>query len=288
MKDFTKLGLFADRPVDLGSRCTVFMNSSVKQAQKDGASIENVSAGLAISVVKNALYKVIRALRPAGARAAYRRAGRHVPQRRGAPCVRKRIGRRSHPAGYRGADGRLRRGPLRPGTPARRRDAEAPCLRGRQLARFTHTVKTAGCGLCETTACSPSTPSRAGANTSAATAATGRWRKKKPRQARLEFINTKLDPARTLPAQPGLRGVAKSAAVRRSISTRLLPFWHTFFTKLGFEVTVLSPVRPGNSISRGRHSIPSATPPATLRSSRTGTSRPCSRTRAWTPSSTPA
>ena len=48
----------AENPVDLGSRCTVFMNSSVKQAQKDGASIENLSAGLSISVVKNALYKV--------------------------------------------------------------------------------------------------------------------------------------------------------------------------------------------------------------------------------------
>ena len=42
ISDFAKLGLFADRPVDLGSRCTVFMNSSVKQAQKDGASIENI------------------------------------------------------------------------------------------------------------------------------------------------------------------------------------------------------------------------------------------------------
>ncbi len=59
--DFSKLGLMADKPVDLGSRCTVFMNSSVKQAQKDGATIENISAGLSISVVKNALYKVIRA-----------------------------------------------------------------------------------------------------------------------------------------------------------------------------------------------------------------------------------
>lgn len=61
IEEFAKLGLFADKPVDLGSRCTVFMNSSVKQAQKDGASIENISAGLSISVVKNALYKVIRA-----------------------------------------------------------------------------------------------------------------------------------------------------------------------------------------------------------------------------------
>ena len=61
IEEFAKLGLMADKPVDLGSRCTVFMNSSVKQAQKDGATIENISAGLSISVVKNALYKVIRA-----------------------------------------------------------------------------------------------------------------------------------------------------------------------------------------------------------------------------------
>ena len=59
--DFAKLGLFAPHPVNLGSRCTVFMNSSVKQAQKDGASVEDISAGLSISIVKNAVYKVIRA-----------------------------------------------------------------------------------------------------------------------------------------------------------------------------------------------------------------------------------
>ena len=53
--EFARLALFADHPVDLGSRCTVFMNSSVKQAQKDGASVENIAAGLAVSVVKNAL-----------------------------------------------------------------------------------------------------------------------------------------------------------------------------------------------------------------------------------------
>ena len=59
--EFAKLGLFAKAPVDLGSRCTVFMNSSVKQAQKDGASVGDISAGLSASVVKNAIYKVIRA-----------------------------------------------------------------------------------------------------------------------------------------------------------------------------------------------------------------------------------
>lgn len=60
-EEFAQKGLFAKAPADLGSRCTVFMNSSVKQAQKDGAPLEDISAGLSISVVKNAVYKVIRA-----------------------------------------------------------------------------------------------------------------------------------------------------------------------------------------------------------------------------------
>lgn len=59
--EFAKLGLFAEHPVDLGSRCTVFMNSSVKQAQKDGATVADISAGLSASIIKNAVYKVIRA-----------------------------------------------------------------------------------------------------------------------------------------------------------------------------------------------------------------------------------
>jgi len=62
--DFAALGLKANAPVNLGSRCTVFMNSSVKQSQKEGASVEDISAGLSVSVVKNAIYKVIRATSP--------------------------------------------------------------------------------------------------------------------------------------------------------------------------------------------------------------------------------
>ena len=62
--EFSKHGLFAKHPVELGSRCTVFMNSSVKQAQKEGASVEDISAGLSSSIVKNAIYKVIRAKTP--------------------------------------------------------------------------------------------------------------------------------------------------------------------------------------------------------------------------------
>ena len=60
VQDFAKAALFAQHPIDLGTRCTVFMNSKVKQAQKEGASVADISAGLAYSVIKNALYKVIK------------------------------------------------------------------------------------------------------------------------------------------------------------------------------------------------------------------------------------
>ena len=60
VQDFAHEALFAKPPIDLGTRCTVFMNSKVKQAQKEGASVADISAGLACSVIKNALYKVIK------------------------------------------------------------------------------------------------------------------------------------------------------------------------------------------------------------------------------------
>ena len=68
---FAREALFAKAPVDLGTRCTVFMNSNVKQAQKEGAAVSDISAGLAYSVIKNALYKVIKLASPADL-------GRHI------------------------------------------------------------------------------------------------------------------------------------------------------------------------------------------------------------------
>ena len=64
VQDFAKEALFAKHPIDLGTRCTVFMNSKVKQAQKEGAEVADISAGLAYSVIKNALYKVIKIADP--------------------------------------------------------------------------------------------------------------------------------------------------------------------------------------------------------------------------------
>ncbi len=60
VEDFAQAALFAQNPIDLGTRCTVFMNSKVKQAQKEGAEVSDISAGLAYSVIKNALFKVIK------------------------------------------------------------------------------------------------------------------------------------------------------------------------------------------------------------------------------------
>lgn len=64
VKDFAQVALLAQHPVDLGSKCTVFMNSKVKQVQKEGATVADISAGLSYSVIKNALYKVIKLKRP--------------------------------------------------------------------------------------------------------------------------------------------------------------------------------------------------------------------------------
>ena len=64
IEEFAKSAIMAKRPVDLGSRCTVFMNSRVKQAQKEGAEVGDISSGLSYSVIKNALFKVIKFRHP--------------------------------------------------------------------------------------------------------------------------------------------------------------------------------------------------------------------------------
>ena len=111
--EFAELGLLARAPVNLGSRCTVFMNSSVKQAQKDGATVEDISAGLSVSVVKNALYKVIRA-------SCADELGEHIVVQGGTffndavlRAFERELGARSDSPDHRGPDGRLRRGAVR-------------------------------------------------------------------------------------------------------------------------------------------------------------------------------
>ncbi|MFQ9918259.1 MAG: acyl-CoA dehydratase activase [Flavonifractor plautii] len=143
--DFSKLGLFAKHPVNLGSRCTVFMNSSVKQAQKDGASVEDISAGLSISIVKNAIYKVIRA-------ASADDLGQHIVVQGGTflndavlRASEQELGRDVTRPTICGHHGRLRRRSGRPGpAPGEERPVSLP----ETLENFTHTAKPATCGLC--------------------------------------------------------------------------------------------------------------------------------------------
>ena len=78
VQEFAKVALTAQNPIDLGSRCTVFMNSKVKQAQKEGATVGDISAGLAYSVIKNALYKVIKLTDPSDLGKAYRCTGWYI------------------------------------------------------------------------------------------------------------------------------------------------------------------------------------------------------------------
>ena len=142
--DFAKLGLFAQHPVNLGSRCTVFMNSSVKQAQKDGASVEDISAGLSISIVKNAIYKVIRA-------ASADDLGKHIVVQGGTfhndavlRAFEQELGRdvtRPTISGIMGAFGAA--------LAARDLHLEkSAILPAKALEKFTHVAKPATCGLC--------------------------------------------------------------------------------------------------------------------------------------------
>ena len=111
VQDFAKVAVTAKAPVDLGSRCTVFMNSRVKQAQKEGATIGDVAAGLSYSVIKNALFKVIK-LRD------FDEIGKYCVVQGGTfmsdATLRAAHWPPGHPPRYRRLHGRLRRGASRP------------------------------------------------------------------------------------------------------------------------------------------------------------------------------
>ena len=249
--EFSKLGLFADRPVDLGSRCTVFMNSSVKQAQKDGATIENISAGLSISVVKNALYKVIRAssadelgknivvqggtfLNDAVLRAFEQEIGRDVVR----PAI----------SGIMGAYGAALYS-------MERATAKSTLISAKELGSFEHKVKAVTCGKC-------SNNCRLTVNTfSSGRSFIGGNRCSKPlAKANANAGDNMFDYKREL-----LSGYASVEGQRETIGLpmglnmfELLPFWHTFFTSLGFGIA-LSDKSTRDLYVSGQHTIPSDT-----------------------------
>ena len=253
VKDFAKLGLFAERPVDLGSRCTVFMNSSVKQAQKDGATIENISAGLSISVVKNAIYKVIRAASP-------EELGRHIVVQGGTfyneavlRAFEKEMGVdviRPDIAGLMGAFGAALYG---------RRKAQAgqssTLLSREALAAFSQKTENRVCGLCGNNC-------QLTINTFAdgATFVSGN-RCERPVTGKADSGDLNLYEYKRkliLGYKPGANKRGKIGLPLALNFWELYPFWHTFLTNLGFAV-YHSPLSSRGLYLKGQGTIPSDT-----------------------------
>ena len=255
IEEFCRLGLLSETPIDLGSRCTVFMNSSVKQAQKDGASIDMISAGLSVSVVKNALYKVIRANSPDDL-------GRQIVVQGGTflnnailRSFEKEIGREvTRPAisGLMGAYGAALH--ARDNRPEQTR-----LIRPEELADFTHTSKSVRCGLCSNH-CDLTVNTFSG----------GRRflsgnRCERPlgggEAGRLPNLYAwKLDYLKSIASAPR-EGAAPLGRIGIPFGLNLyelLPFWKSFLEALGFEV-VVSDVSTHTLYQHGQHSIPSDT-----------------------------
>lgn len=255
LEDFAKLGLFAKSPVDLGSRCTVFMNSNVKQAQKDGATIEDISAGLSVSVVKNALYKVIRATTPS-------ELGENIVVQGGTFL---------NGAVLRAFEKEIKRPVVRPvisglmgayGAALYAMDNMSPSkatttLTGAELSAFSHTVRSVTCKLCGNH-CSL-TINNFGGNRKFV----GGNRCERPISHGEEekgsnlfaFKQTLLESYRqsTWPGKRGKIGIPLALNMYE-----LLPFWNAFFKSLDFEI-VVSPFSSHELYLKAQHTIPSDT-----------------------------
>ena len=251
--DFSKLGLFSPRPVNLGSRCTVFMNSSVKQAQKDGASVEDISAGLSISIVKNAVYKVIRAANADDL-------GQHIVVQGGTfyndavlRAFEQELGRevtRPTIAGIMGAFGAA--------LAARNLGLERSTLLGPEaLETFSHTAKPVTCNLC-TNHCALTVNTFDGGRRfisgNRCSRPLGKEKVELPDLYRYKY--------QKLRAMEG-KGCGDGSRGRVGIPFGLnmyenLPFWFELFTRLNFEV-VLSPESSRKLYIKGQRTIPSDT-----------------------------
>ncbi|HHV50630.1 MAG TPA: 2-hydroxyglutaryl-CoA dehydratase [Clostridiales bacterium] len=249
--DFAKLGLFAEKPVDLGSRCTVFMNSSVKQAQKEGAGVDDISAGLSISIVKNAIYKVIRASSPS-------ELGRNIVVQ-GGTFLNDAVLRsfelelgievtRPTIAGIMGAYGAAL------AAKALKKE-KSSLLTMEELDKFQHTAKSAKCGLCGNN-CQLTVNTFSGGRRYISGNRCERPLGKGEHTGLPNLMKWKYEYLRSLQGGDNLRGRIGIPMVLNMFEN--LPFWYTFFTKLGFEV-VLSPESSRALYAYGQHTIPSDT-----------------------------
>ena len=251
--DFAKIGLFAKHPVNLGSRCTVFMNSSVKQAQKDGASVEDISAGLSISIVKNAVYKVIRAANADDL-------GRHIVVQGGTfyndavlRAFEQELGRnvtRPTISGIMGAFGAA--------LAARNLGLEQSTLLSVEaLQSFSHTAKPVTCNLC-TNHCSLTVNTFDGGRRFIS----GNRCSRPLGKAKVELpdlYNYKYKKLRSLEGKGSGDGSRGRIGIPFGLNMyENLPFWFELFTALNFEV-VLSPESSRKLYIKGQRTIPSDT-----------------------------
>ena len=253
IEEFSKLGLFAKRPVDLGSRCTVFMNSSVKQAQKDGATIEDISAGLSLSVVKNALYKVIRASSPdeLGKRIVVQGGTflndavlRAFEQEMGVEVVRPNI------AGLMGAYGAALYSMKKS-----KGKGKSSISTKEQLENFVHEIKVTNCGMCSNN-CRLTINSFGGGRRFIAGNRCERPVTRKAPESGMNIYEYKLALLNEYKPVEGLRG--KLGIPMGLNMFELYPFWYRFFTELKFEV-FKSPFSSRKLYQRGQQTIPSDT-----------------------------
>ena len=251
--DFAKLGLFAKRPVDLGSRCTVFMNSSVKQAQKDGATIEDISAGLSLSVVKNALYKVIRASSPdelgkkvvvQGGTFLNDAVLRAFEQEMGVEVVRPNI------AGLMGAYGAALYAKKKS-----KGEGKSSLSDSKALSEFTHEIKVVNCGMCNNN-CRLTVNSFGSGRKFIAGNRCERPITKKTSSSDLNMYDYKLKLIDSYKPIEGLRG--KLGLPMGLNMFEMYPFWYRFFTELKFEV-FHSPYSTRKLYQKGQQTIPSDT-----------------------------
>ncbi len=253
--DFSKLGLFAKQPVDLGSRCTVFMNSSVKQAQKDGATIEDISAGLSISVVKNALYKVIRASSP-------NELGRRIVVQGGTflnDAVLRAFEKEMNTQVVRPAISGLM-GAYGAALYAMSRDKgeKSAILDIQRLRSFKHEIQVVSCGLC-TNNCRLTVNKFADGRRFIGGNRCERPITKRSPDESLNIYDYKLKCLNEYREKRRGNWYRGKLGIPMGLNMyELLPFWHTFFSYLGFEV-VVSPISDRKLYAKGQQTIPSDT-----------------------------
>ncbi len=250
--EFAKLGLTAKHPVNLGSRCTVFMNSSIKQAQREGAGIEDISAGLSYSVVKNVMYKVIRAANGDSL-------GKHIVVQGGTflndavlRAFELEVDRevvRPSVAGIMGAYGAALYAQQTGCT-------ESALITRDKLDSFTHTSKLADCKLCGN-GCHLTVNTFDGGRKLISGNRCDRPNGISKNKGLPNMFAWKYDYLTSLQPKQGARRGKIGMPMGLNVYEMLL-FWHALFGALDFEL-VLSPKSTRKLYVEGQHTIPSDT-----------------------------